>query len=150
MEEYGFMDLITLATSVEPTREIGFTLTVIIAGLGIVLATLAVLIVVFYAFGTIVSKTQNKSSKKAKSVDDKKAEMAKASAPAVKAPAPAAPKAAEGVSGEIVAAISAAVYSMEGNSNATITSITPVRKNSPITSRNPWARAAIADNNRPF
>lgn len=147
MEEYGFMDLITLATSVEPTKEIGFTLTVIIAGLGIVLATLSVLIVVFYAFGAIVSKTQNKTSKKAKAFDDKKAEMAKTSAPAVKAPAP---KAADDVSGEIVAAISAAVYSMEGNSNATITSITPVRRNSPITSRNPWAQAAIADNNRPF
>lgn len=144
------MDLITLATSVEPTRDLSFTLTVIIAGLGIVLGTLAVLIVVFYVFGTVVSKAQNKSKAKAKAVADKKIEMAKVSAPVVKPAAPVAPKAETGISGEIVAAISAAVYSIEGNSNATITAITPVRKQSPITGRNPWAQAAVIDNTRPF
>ena len=63
---------------------------------------------------------------------------------------PAAPVSAPqtGVSQEIVAAISAAVYMMEGE-NAVVTSITPMRKN-PINTRNPWAMAAVVQNTKPF
>lgn len=147
MEEYGFMDILTLATSVVPDRSLGFTLTVVIAGIGIVLFTLIVLIGVFYAFGTVVSKTQAAAKKKA----DQKRQEQLPPAPAPKAPqiskAPApAPAVEQGISGEVVAAISAAVYSMEGGT-ATIKSIT--RKN-PITARNPWAQSAVIDNTRPF
>ena len=53
----------------------------------------------------------------------------------------------EGISGEIIAAISAAVYAIEGPS-AVVRSVT--RKKSPVSSRNPWAQAAINDNTRPF
>lgn len=148
------MDLLTLMTSVVPSRDISFTITVIVAGLGVVLSTLLLLIIVFYAFGTILSKTEaSKKKKKAKKQEnDMKAELAKATAPtgapAVQAPAPnTAPAVEQGISGEVVAAISAAIYSMEG-SGATIRSIS--RKKSPIASRNPWAQAAINDNTRPF
>lgn len=145
------MDLITLATSVVPDRSLGFTITVIVAGLGIVLGTLAVLIVVFYAFGAIMSKSQAiKDKKAAKKLEEKmQAEAKKLAETKVDTPAPAptpAPAVEEGISGEVVAAISAAVYCMEG-SGATICSI---KRQSPITARNPWAQASVIDNTRPF
>ena len=49
------MELFALATSITADRTLTFTATVVIAGLGIVLVTLAVLIVVFKLFGNIVS-----------------------------------------------------------------------------------------------
>lgn len=65
-----------------------------------------------------------------------------------------APAVSQGISGEVVAAISAAVYMMEGE-GAVVTAIapaTPVRTQvkNPITRRNPWAFAAISENTRPF
>ena len=57
------MDFITLATSVKADTSLPFTATVIIAGLGIVLCTLAILVLVFKCFGAVISKTQNKSKK---------------------------------------------------------------------------------------
>lgn len=137
------MELFALATSITPDRTPTFTATVVIAGLGIVLVTLAVLIVVFKLFGNIVSKSQNKSKKKA--VEAQQKEMQQVStAPA----APVAKPAQQGISGEVVAAISAAVYALEGE-GAVIRSITP-KKQSPIGVRNPWAQAAVIENTRPF
>ena len=104
------MDFITLATSVKADTSLPFTATVIIAGLGIVLCTLAILVLVFKGFGAVISKTQNKS-KKSKN-DTNKAQPAPAVA---KKAALTATAANSGVSEEIVAAISAAVYAMEGS-----------------------------------
>lgn len=141
------MELFALATSITPDRTPTFTATVVIAGLGIVLVTLAVLIVVFKLFGNIVSKSQNKSKKKA--VEAQQKEMQQVStAPAAKAAVPVVKPAQQGISGEVVAAISAAVYALEGE-GAVIRSITP-KKQSPIGVRNPWAQAAVIDNTRPF
>lgn len=141
------MELFALATSITPDRTPTFTATVVIAGLGIVLVTLAVLIVVFKLFGNIVSKSQNKSKKKA--VEAQQKEMQQVStAPAAKAAVPVVKPAQQGISGEVVAAISAAVYAIEGE-GAVIRSITP-KKQSPIGVRNPWAQAAVIENTRPF
>lgn len=141
------MELFALATSVVPDTGAAFTATVVIAGLGIVLTTLAVLIIVFKVFGNVVSKSQNKAKKKA--LDEQKNQMQQqASAAPVKKAAPAAKPAQQGLSGEVVAAISAAVYAVEGE-GAVIRSITP-KKQSPIGVRNPWAQAAVTDNTRPF
>lgn len=141
------MELFALATSITPDRTPTFTATVVIAGLGIVLVTLAVLIVVFKLFGNIVSKSQNKSKKKA--VEAQQKEMQQVStAPAAKTAVPVAKPAQQGISGEVVAAISAAVYAIEGE-GAVIRSITP-KKQSPIGVRNPWAQAAVIENTRPF
>ena len=140
------MDTITLATGIIADRSVTFTVTVIVAGIGIVLCTLLVLIGVFYAFG---SKPQAKAKKKEakKMQSDMEAALSKASE-SVSAPAPAsAPVIEEGISGEVVAAISAAVYAMEGGS-AVIRSVS--RKASPVSTRNPWAQAAVVDNTRPF
>lgn len=149
------MDIMTMATSVTPDRTLGFTLTVVIAGIGIVLFALLVLIAVFYAFGTIVSKSQTAAKKKTEQKQDAQsqnmaggtsASLSLAHSAQPSAPAPAAPVVEQGISGEVVAAISAAVYSMEGSA-ASIKSIT--RKN-PITARNPWAQSAVIANTRPF
>jgi len=145
------MDTITLAAGIIADRSVTFTATVIVAGIGIVLCTLLVLIGVFYAFGAIVSKSQASAKKKeAKKIQsDMEAALSKASE-SVPAPAPApasAPVIEEGISGEVVAAISAAVYAMEGGS-AAIRSVS--RRVSPVTTRNPWAQAAVVDNTRPF
>ncbi len=146
------MDLITLATSLQPDTSVAFTATVIIAGLGIVLATLAVLIVVFYAFGSIVSKAEGSSKKKAQKKNaENKASQPKTEISATSAVPAAAPAVQDGISGEVVAAISAAVYAIEG-ADASISAITPVRntKKNPITGRNPWAQAAVIENTKPF
>ncbi|MGN0531342.1 MAG: OadG family transporter subunit [Eubacterium sp.] len=141
------MDMLTLVTSAVPDRSLGFTLTVVIAGIGIVLFTLLLLILVFYAFGAIVSKSQNAAKKKAEKKNQPPQLTAQpvAQAQAPVAPAPA-PVVEQGISGEVVAAISAAVYSMDGGTTV-IKSIT--RKN-PISARNPWAQSAVIDNTRPF
>ena len=148
------MDHIILATSIVPDTSVGFTATVIIAGLGIVLATLAVLIIVFNIFGKIVSKTQGANMRK-----NKKKNALSPALNIIPTPPPAptsapAPAVSQGISGEVVAAISAAVYMMEGE-GAVVTAIapaTPVRTQvkNPITRRNPWAFAAISENTRPF
>ncbi len=142
------MELFALATSITPDRTPTFTATVVIAGLGIVLVTLAVLIVVFKLFGNIVSKSQNKSKKKAVEAQQKEMQQVSTAAPAAKAAAPVAKPVEQGISGEVVAAISAAVYALEGE-GAVIRSITP-KKQSPIGVRNPWAQAAVIENTRPF
>ena len=145
------MDMITLVTSVTPDRSLGFTITVIVAGLGIVLATLALLILVFKLFGTIMEKSQQ-AAKKKELAKQQKAMQEEANNISVTAASPIVDVAPQnviqdGISGEVIAAISAAVYTIEG-SNAVVRSIT--RKKSPVSSRNPWAQAAINDNTRPF
>lgn len=146
------MDITTLVTGITPSRSATFTATVIIAGIGIVLFTLFVLILVFYAFGAIVSKTQGAAKKNSSKKAETKAAAKSAPAPAVSAPK-SAPAVQDGISGEVVAAISAAVYAMEGE-NATVCSIQKqpqiVTRQNPITTRNPWAQAAVIDNTRPF
>ena len=120
------------------------------AGLGIVLATLAVLILVFKVFGNIVSKSQNKAKEKAKKEQLEKMQNAAAN-PAPVSKKPVAQSEQSGISGEVIAAISAAIYATEGE-NAVIRSVTPVipKKQSPVSVRNPWANAAIIENTRPF
>jgi sodium pump decarboxylase gamma subunit len=143
------MSPITLATSITPSTDAGFTATVVIAGIGIVLVTLIVLILVFTAFGSIVSKAESAAKKKAeKKAQNNKVEEKPSVAP-VKAPAPVAtpaPVVEEGISGEVVAAISAAVCATEGSSAV----ICSIRKKNPITSRNPWAQSAVIENTKPF
>lgn len=147
MEEYWYMEIYSLATSVVPDTGGEFTATVIIAGLGIVLSTLALLIVVFKLFGNIMEKSQQSKKKKQAQKQLKQMEQEVQAASSVSAPIVEKSAVQEGISGEIIAAISAAVYAIEGP-NAVVRSVT--RKKSPVTSRNPWAQAAINDNTRPF
>lgn len=146
------MDIITMATNVVPDRSLAFTLTVVIGGIGIVLGALMVLILVFFAFGKIMSVSQARAKKKeAKKIQSEmQANLSKVSA-AAPTPTPAsapAPVVEDGIPQEVVAAISAAVYAMDGGAGV-VRSITK-KTGSPITTRNPWAQAAVADNTRPF
>lgn len=146
------MDIFTMATNVVPDRSLAFTLTVVIGGIGIVLGALMVLILVFFAFGKIMSVSQARAKKKeAKKIQSEmQANLSKVSAAApttTPASAPA-PVVEDGIPQEVVAAISAAVYAMDGGAGV-VRSITK-KTGSPITTRNPWAQAAVADNTRPF
>ena len=146
------MDIFTMATNVVPDISLAFTLTVVIGGIGIVLGALMVLILVFFAFGKIMSVSQARAKKKeAKKIQSEmQANLSKVSA-AAPTPTPAsapAPVVEDGIPQEVVAAISAAVYAMDGGAGV-VRSITK-KTGSPITTRNPWAQAAVADNTRPF
>ncbi len=143
--------MVSPITMMTPDTGIEYTTTVVIAGIVTVLGVLILLILVFFAFGNIVSKAE----KKAKTKSNKKKEnvmlgdvmVTPAAKPApmpVPAPVPA-PVVEEGISGEVVAAIAAAVAMSEGSA-AVVRSIKKVN----VSVRNPWAAAAIADNTRPF
>lgn len=144
-----------------------FDATVIIAGISIVIGVLLLLILIFNIFGKMVPKIEvaskkheekkaarkaaRKAKKEAKKVDrmpEKATEPvaeAPKTAPVVKAaPAPA-PVVEQGISGEVVAAITAAIVATEG-SDVVVRSIR--KKN--VSGRNPWAQAANIDNTRPF
>ena len=114
----------------------------VLIGLVVVIGTLLLLTGIFYLFGFIMGSADRKA-KKAK-------EKAKAAAPA---PAPAAapiapaPVVQDGIPGEVVAAIAAAVAMMapEGKRYA-LKSVS--RKDAG--GRSAWAAAGIADNTHPF
>lgn len=111
--------------------------TVVIAGVVIVMAVLAVLVVVFKAFGLVVSK----SERTAKHASD----QAKP-APVAVASAPAAPVVSGSIPGEVIAAITAAVIAAEGPGAV----VRSVRRAQPTGGRKAWAMAGIADNTRAF
>ncbi len=134
--------------------------TVVIAGICIVLGVLIVLIAVFSGFGKLVSKLEafskkmaakraaRKAAKKAAKqsetiLAEDKAPVVKA-APAVKAASQ--PVVEQGISTEVVAAITAAITASEGSNQFVIRSV----KRKDVGSRNPWARAAVNDNTRSF
>lgn len=127
--------------------------TVVIAGVGIVLAVLIIFVFIFKAFGRFGSAlTKNKKQTAVKPKTEKKKEaFSPAPAAAVSnIPAspvnPAAPAVQQGISGEIIAAIAAAVTAYEGGKPVSIRAI----KVKNVSGRNPWAAAAMADNARPF
>ena len=135
--------------------------TVVIAGICIVIGVLIVLIFVFNGFGKLVSSMEasakkraaKKAAKKAAKQAEKEAENVQTVAPAVKAAPPVvrapiapAPVVEAGISGEVVAAITAAIAAQEGNNQFVIRSV----KKKDVGSRNPWARAAVMDNTRAF
>lgn len=117
----------------------GAGMTVLI-GLVVVIGTLLLLTGIFYLFGYIMSGADRKAKKKA---TEKKAAD---SAPAPAA-VPTAPVVQDGISGEVVAAIAAAVAMMapEGKRYA-VRSVS--RKDA--AGRSAWAAAGVADNTRPF
>ncbi|MBQ4617367.1 MAG: OadG family protein [Clostridia bacterium] len=114
---------------------------VVVVGIAIVMSVLLVLTGIFYAFGFIMSRASK--PKTAKKANAPAAEPAKASAPVAATPAPVVQ---EGISGEVVAAIAAAVAMMapEGKRYA-LKSVSRANGGRPA-----WAAAGVADNTRPF
>lgn len=149
-----------------------FTTTVVVAGILIVVGVLFLLIGVFKLFGIIVPKINQKTiemeekraarkaARKAKRDAKKAAKLAEKNGASAEtavisntpkqaventtAPAPL-PVVEQGISGEIVAAITAAIVASEGT-GVVVRSI----KKKKISGRNPWAQAANMDNTRPF
>lgn len=132
-------------------RSAMFTTTVVVAGVSIVLGVLLLLILVFQLFGFIMSRLAGK--KKKTTAPTPAPVRTDAPVPALRnsAASSSAPVASQGISNEVVAAITAAVVQMDGD-GAVVKSIKPVRKieRKDVRSRNPWAMAAISDNTRPF
>ena len=128
-------------------RSATFTATVIIAGAGIVFLMLVLLIIIFYLFGKVVSSAEAKAIKGKTNKITKSEQKLPTPAPAKKASAPA-PQVEAGISGEVVAAIAAAVAVSEGE-GAVVKSIRRVNVVN-VRGRNPWANAAVYDNTRPF
>ena len=128
-------------------RSATFTATVIIAGAGIVFLMLVLLIIIFYLFGKVVSSAETKVKKGKTNKITKSEQKLPTPAPAKKASAPA-PQVEAGISGEVVAAIAAAVAVSEGE-GAVVKSIRRVNVVN-VRGRNPWANAAVYDNTRPF
>lgn len=140
------MNLFSLVTSLKPDSSVEFTSTLVVAGIGIVLATLALLIVIFNAFGIVIYFLQSKKEKKKEAPSNINDERAYPDISEMKIEEPPLPE-DDFVPPEVIAAISAAVYMLDGE-NAKVTSVK--RKREPRLSRNAWAQAAVFDNTRPF
>lgn len=135
-------------SGISPDRGVVFTSTVVIAGILIVISMLLLLIFIFDMFGALVPVLERKSNKKKEK--DAKSSVADNQSTASVQPVPSvcetnAPVVEQGISGEVVAAISAAIAATEGPS-AIVRSI----KKKNVSGRNPWSAAATADNTRPF
>lgn len=132
-----------------------FTATLVISGIVVVLGILILLIFVMLLFGVIVPKIEQFGKKRADKKAAKKAAKAGNKNNDTVKPAPVrsfgkptptpAPVVEQGISGEVVAAIAAAVTAYEGK-DVVIRSI----KKKNVSGRNPWAAAAVNDNTRPF
>lgn len=121
---------------------------VILTGFVVVFAVLLLLILIIKIYSAIVGKAQNVSSKRAeKKVKVKEGELKLSNTPARPLPAASpAPAVEDGISEEVVAVISAAVYTMYGSSGkARIKSIKKSDGKRPA-----WANAGILENTRPF
>lgn len=121
------------------------SLTMLLTGFTIVFAVLLFLIFIIWCYGKIIStaikKAEEKKAAKAQADVDKKAEVQ-----AIAAPKPvAAPVVSSGLSDEVVAVISAAVYSMYGSTEKV--KIKSIKKSS---GRSAWANAGVINNTRPF
>lgn len=121
----------------------GMTWTVVLTGLLVVFCILIILTFIILGYGILVYKLQNKK----KSPPNKPAAMEdkpKAVQPPV---VQAVPAQAEGIPGEIIAAISAAVAVMAEGSGTSY-SIRSVKRSTG--SRPVWSTAGLMENTRPF
>ena len=122
-------------------EKITLSLTILLTGFAVVFAVLLVLIGIIKAYGTAVYKIQNRHQMKKikRNADLPKAERE----PEVETPV--AEEIAEEDNDELIAVISAAVYSMYSPKNIRIKGIrkAPSRTNA-------WRNAGISDNVRPF
>lgn len=118
---------------------------VVFTGIIIVFSALLALILIFTIFGKLMAKSGHKKEKKAPKVSAASSNPAPvASKPAVQAP----PAVQAGISGEVVAAITAAISAYEGAGTSFV--IRSIRKQQTSCGRPAWARAGLAENTRPF
>ena len=123
----------------DPQNEVVLSLTVLLTGLVVVFAMLIFLTIVIKIYGSVIYNT----TKKRRESNKPKVEAAPTPAPA---PAPAPIEVEEGISGEVVAAIAAAVYMTYGVSASRIRSV----KRAAANPRSLWGEAGRLENTRPF
>lgn len=134
-------------------ENLDLALIVLLTGLVVVFAALIVLTYVIKGYGALITSiTAVGKKKKAEAQAAKKAaqEAVKPAVPAVKAApaapaAPAVPAVQEGIPGEVIAAIAAAVDYTYGAGTHTIRAVRRVPQN-----RSAWGSAALAESTRPF
>ena len=122
-------------------EEAQIALTVLLTGLVVVFAVLIFLTLIIKGYGSAVYSMRQK----------KTAPAADKSAPA---PVPTVsvapvPVVEEGISGEVLAAIAAAVYMTYENSSAPVV-IKSVKRTSSVSPRSVWGAAGRLENTRPF
>lgn len=118
------------------------SLTVLLTGFAVVFAVLLLLIGIIKLYGTVIYNIQNKGQKKKKNAPPVKIEKIPDK---VIEPVAAIEAGDEVDDGELIAVISAAVYSMYSSSQVQIKSI---RKSKPFNSA--WRSAGLSDSLRPF
>lgn len=132
-------------------ENLDLALIVLLTGLVVVFAALIVLTFVIKGYGALISSvTSARKKKKAEAQAAKKAAQdatVKPATPVVKkAAAPvAAPAVQEGIPGEVIAAIAAAVDYTYGAGTHTIRAVRRVPQN-----RSAWGSAGLAESTRPF
>ena len=125
-----------------PSAEnMNLALIILVTGLVVVFVALTALIVVIKAYGSLVSSM---TGKKQETKKETKPIPAPIPVPAVPA-APAAPTVQEGIPGEVVAAIAAAVDYLYGSGTHVVRSVRRVPQN-----RSSWGAAGLIENTRPF
>lgn len=121
------------------------TIGTVLTGFVVVFLALVILVIIFWAFGRIMDNING--------VGKKKQESVKPAQPAAPKAAPAPKKvvevATDGVSDEVIAAITGAISAIlaeEGDGKSyVVKSIKRVRKN-----RHAWGKAGVQENTRPF
>ena len=120
------------------------SITILLTGFVVVFAVLLVLIGIIKLYGTVIFNIQNKKRIKKAS---RNADLPKAQRDDQPEPLPAAVVEAEPEvdDGELIAVISAAVYSMSPSSSVRIKSVRKARSGASA-----WRSAGLSDNVRPF
>ena len=118
------------------------SLTVLLTGFAVVFAVLLILIGIIKLYGTIIFNLQNRGLKKQKKTVPVKAAV---KTDKVMEPVASVETEEEVDDGELIAVISAAVYSMYSSSQVRIKSIRKSKASS-----NAWRNAGLSDNLRPF
>lgn len=118
------------------------SITILLTGFAVVFSVLLILIGIIKGYGTVVYNIQNKQQKKKAS---RNAEFPKAERESEIASPAVEEEIFEEDNDELIAVISAAVYTMYSPSNVRIKSIRKAPSRS-----NAWRNAGISDNVRPF
>ena len=121
----------------------------LLTGFAIVFGVLLLLIFIIWLYGTIVSNAQNKAAQRRVDKELKKQQAVvkevKPQPKPEKAPVKQEAPANEGIPEEVVAVISAAVYTMYGSKQKVKIKSIKRRK-----AQSAWANAAMLENNQPF
>ena len=127
-------------------QQVQLSLTVLLTGLVIVFVMLVVLTYIIKGYGVVVRKIETKMESKQVGIPSVHPSMTASASIAPKVAIASASVAEAGISAEVVAAISAAVYMMYGTSAGPVASI----RRAAQPNRSAWRMAGILENTRPF